>query len=220
MIATQKEEIMEYSEPDFVAEMTRLQTDVIISKFLLLSMIVIEIILFWIELILLHRYKDKARALKFQPILSEESKRKRFASRYLCQVTIWLCLQSIGFVASYYFNPQQQCLSFGQAPEWDGLVCYNCRQAFCDDCRNDNKVCEKCSEGFYLDEITGQCIDGTCMIDKCEECTTGPFRCTSCEDGFIVDPETQGYCKSSICQIEKCAECPLDLAETACYECI
>lgn len=97
-------------------------------------------------------------------------------------------------------------------PEGYGLNsqgnCLKCRVPSCAECYNDPWKCEKCIEGFGIDENNCK----VCEKSNCGDCSTDFHTCKKCNNGYgLRDDGTCSYCSNG------CAECGTDVNK--CQKC-
>ena len=62
-----------------------------------------------------------------------------------------------------------------------------CHVSDCAQCATNPATCERCMEGFWLDDAANACLDATCQIDGCKQCSSkGPTVCDACELGYLL----------------------------------
>ena len=154
------------------------------SKFTLLAELVLEFFIFLYELYKLHNLER--HSINMVVRYSEKDRRKMFAAKYTCFVTVWLVIMAVSSAVVHFLATVQTC-GAGQATEW-GQICSNCQVEHCEECALSplgKDGCDTCSIGYALDTSKSVCEDASCRLTHCEECQeSGVFGCDRCFDGY------------------------------------
>lgn len=149
--------------------------------------IVIEMIIWFIELYLLHNLEKSG--LKNVGTYSEQERRQRFAKRIMWGTIFWLIASGIGFMVVQFVVEAETCGQL-QSIEWFS-ICSSCKVEGCLDCTfgGINK-CDECDKGFYFDTENRKCTDCDAYENNriCERCD-GPDICLECAKGYKLGQE-------------------------------
>ena len=149
------------TEAGYSLKYTSLQSNTVIIKFVLMLLLLVECVVFAVEMCLLNRLKRKTPYENSITKLDEPSKRKKYAKLYSIGTLIWLLVCAILFTLFMVFLDEASCRA-GLVAHWD-KVCLYCNDLNCADCSETGvDSCGVCKAGYYLDRETGACLSDDC----------------------------------------------------------
>ena len=124
-----------------------LQTTAILLKFANFVDILLEFIMFGIEMYLLHNLGKQG--LDRVGLYNEHDRRQRFASTFMCRTIAWLLVTLVGFVIVQFTVEAHYCHA-RQSLQWYS-ICTDCKITDCLDCsKSGADKCDECKEGQYF----------------------------------------------------------------------
>jgi len=188
----------------------------VILKFFNFIDIIIEFVLFGIDIYLMHNLKQQG--LGKVGVYNEAERRKKFAMKFRNSTLFWLILTAVGFIAVQFTLETKYCTS-DQALEWFS-ICTDCQVAGCTSCQKSGPYgCDECVKGQFFDRETAMCSDCDKFEDHtiCEKCSSFD-NCLKCSAGYKLGVAGDEAGKCIPCDGKNCANC--DDKTSLCLGCL